>query len=375
MKTSILAVVALAASAYAGASEEYHRMHGTDIVRHRRHHARRATSSTPINGLKSRRSKKCKAKSSSSGSASTSTVSSTSSSSSSTSNSTSSSTSATYPSGVASTQDLVLGMLPDGGSDGGPQNTMAQLNQAASATFGTYGQYSQAQSGTLFDGSQLLQVMDDLKASGAIFEPAVMPTGGWWGLTADDNQQAVAICNVMKQFTDEGITVRLRFAHEVNWYQTDGTYTGGVAEFKAGWAAVAAACKQIAPDVKMFFTPNSADIGTYEEFMPDPSTVDYIGVDHYPDQGDISDAVDAYKPFHDAYCSQGIQFAIGETGLGYAGPVSDRISWLTNIASAKSSMSCFESMSWFNYIKGYDFKVVDPADSSTTSAFTQMLSS
>lgn len=45
-----------------------------------------------------------------------------------------------------------------------------------------------------------------------------MPTGGWQGLTQDDNSQAVNICNVMKQFTDEGIETRLRFAHEVNWY-------------------------------------------------------------------------------------------------------------------------------------------------------------
>jgi hypothetical protein len=50
-----------------------------------------------------------------------------------------------------------------------------------------------------------------------------MPTGGWQGLTASDNSQAVNIAKVMKQFTDEGIEVWLRFAHEVNWYQTDGT--------------------------------------------------------------------------------------------------------------------------------------------------------
>lgn len=45
-----------------------------------------------------------------------------------------------------------------------------------------------------------------------------MPTKGWKGLTKDDNFQALAIAKVMKQFTDEGIEVQLRFAHEVNWY-------------------------------------------------------------------------------------------------------------------------------------------------------------
>lgn len=46
-----------------------------------------------------------------------------------------------------------------------------------------------------------------------------MPTGGWEGLTPDNNWQAINICNVMKQFTDRGVEVWLRFAHEVNWYQ------------------------------------------------------------------------------------------------------------------------------------------------------------
>ena len=47
---------------------------------------------------------------------------------------------------------------------------------------------------------------------------AVMPTKGWKGLTEEDNFQALAIAKVMKMFTDEGIEVQLRFAHEVNWY-------------------------------------------------------------------------------------------------------------------------------------------------------------
>lgn len=61
--------------------------------------------------------------------------------------------------------------------------------------------------------------MDDIKACECIFQPAVMPTKGWKGLTADDNAQALSIATIMKKFTDEGIEVWLRFAHEVNWYQ------------------------------------------------------------------------------------------------------------------------------------------------------------
>lgn len=83
-----------------------------------------------------------------------------------------------------------------------------------------------------------------------------MPTGGWGGFTSSNNYQAVAVCKVMKQFTDQGVEVWLRFAHEMNWYQYDGTYPGGVSDFQEGWATVAAACRVHAPLVKMYWTPN-----------------------------------------------------------------------------------------------------------------------
>lgn len=52
---------------------------------------------------------------------------------------------------------------------------------------------------------------------------------------------------VWLRFAHEGKIIYLHSSrvadasHTVNWYQTDKTYTGGVQEFKAAWAAVAAA--------------------------------------------------------------------------------------------------------------------------------------
>jgi hypothetical protein len=107
-----------------------------------------------------------------------------------------------------------------------------------------------------------------------------MPVGGWQGFQYSDNSQAVAVANVMKQFTDRGVAVWLRFAHEVNWYQFDGTYTGGPAEFQEGWAVMAKAIKDICPEVQMFFTPNVAGAQSdYDAFFPqDPTTVNVIGM-------------------------------------------------------------------------------------------------
>lgn len=122
---------------------------------------------------------------------------------------------------------------------------MAEINSAVGKTAAAYGWYGQAISGTPFDGSQLLAVLADVKASKAVFQPAVMPVKGWKGLTSSDNSQAVAMyafihtcllvlpprdsdaspgiapsflhsAQVMKKFTDQGIPVWLRFAHEMN---------------------------------------------------------------------------------------------------------------------------------------------------------------
>lgn len=54
---------------------------------------------------------------------------------------------------------------------GGSKQTMAELNSWTNSKSAFYGYYAQAQSGKTFDGSQLLSVIDDVKASGAIFQP------------------------------------------------------------------------------------------------------------------------------------------------------------------------------------------------------------
>lgn len=261
---------------------------------------------------------------------------------------------------------VALGFLPDDGDAGGSRTTMAQTNAAIGAKSAAYGWYAQAHSGTLFDGSQLLSVMDDVKACNCVFQPAVMPVGGWKGLTSSDNSQAVAIANVMKKFTDEGIPVWLRFAHEVNYYQSDGTYQGNAADFKAGWAAVAAACKQIAPEVKMWWTPNVAAASSYDQYTPDDmSTVSLVGIDYYPKSiSKGTEFVTTMKAFHDKFAVDGRKFAIGETGLGYAGSQEDRVSWLKQVMSSKSQLPNMIAASWFNYEKEYDYRIVSPSISS-----------
>ncbi|KAM0754252.1 hypothetical protein T439DRAFT_323118 [Meredithblackwellia eburnea MCA 4105] len=263
------------------------------------------------------------------------------------------------------------GFLPDDGSGGGTAQSMSQINAAMGQSSAAQGWYAQAQSGVAFDGSQLTSRMDQIVAAGGVFQPAIMPTGGWQGLTASDNSQAVNICNVLKKFTDKGLEVWLRFAHEVNWYQSDGTYTGGVSDFKAGWAAVAAACKSIAPEVKMWYTPNVADDTQYDEYFPDDiSTVDLIGVDWYPSDPSTS-FVSGVKNFHDKYTSSTLKFAQGETGLASGMTINDRLTWVKQLTSSEtaSALPNYIATSWFNYYKGYDFRIAAVSGDSVTKAY------
>ncbi|GAA5978580.1 hypothetical protein JCM5350_003148 [Sporobolomyces pararoseus] len=262
--------------------------------------------------------------------------------------------------------NIGIGFLPDY-----KDQDMQKITDNLGIKSSFYGWYAQLPESDEWDGAQLLSQMDDIKACNCIFQPAVMPTKGWKGLTKDDNFQALAIAKVMKQFTDEGIDVQLRFAHEVNWYQSDGTYKGTKEDFKEGWATVAAAVADN-PKVKMFFTPNVASaLEDYVAFMPDDlSTVHLLGIDYYPQKATES-FVDRMKPLYDKYCKDGkILFAIGETGNGWEGPIEDRLGWLDQCTSAETAkeMPYLVGVSWFNYNKEREFRLFIENDDAVNEA-------
>ncbi|GAA5947857.1 hypothetical protein JCM10213_003382 [Rhodosporidiobolus nylandii] len=248
-----------------------------------------------------------------------------------------------------------------------------------------YGWYAQLPASGDWDGSQLLSQMDDIKACNCIFQPAVMPTKGWNGLTKSDNSQALAIASVMKKFTDEGIEVWLRFAHEINWYLSDGTYQGTVEDFKEAWGLVAAAVADN-DKVKMFFTPNiAASLDDYVNCFPDDtSTVHYIGyvlplaalLYFYPKDSSQS-FVEHVQPFYDKYCSEGkIKFAMGETGTMWVATIEERLAWLDQLTSAETAAKLphYVGITWFNYDKEQDFRLWISGDSSVNDASKKWLS-
>ncbi|KDE09583.1 hypothetical protein MVLG_00478 [Microbotryum lychnidis-dioicae p1A1 Lamole] len=264
----------------------------------------------------------------------------------------------------ASKHGIALGFIPDDGSGGGTRQTIAEINSMIGQRVSAQGYYAQAVAGQLFDGRQLLSKIDQIVKDGGVFQASVMPIGGWAGLRWNDNRQAVAICNVMKNFTDRNVETWLRFAHEMNWYQSDGTYEGNAEDFKQGWDVVASACKKIAPQVKMWFTPNIANLEEYDRYYPtNHSTVDLIGIDYYPKVLSTADFVTVMAPLHNKYCtSSGPFFAIGETAPGLGVSMTDRMNWLKHILSpeTKAQLPYFISVTWFNLRKtGIDYRIAD----------------
>ena len=261
------------------------------------------------------------------------------------------------PNDTLKTNSVSVGFLPSEGDATSPLYTMAQINEKLGTKASTYGWYAQITSSN-FDGSQLLAVKEDVIASGAVFVASVMPRINFNLITEDVADQVAA---VMKQFTDAGVTVWLRYAHEMNWYVTDGTYHGTATDFLTSWQNIYnAACKDNAM-VSCFWSPNQAgSTSDLQPWWPGEAFVDLVGIDCYPKPGQDTASNELfdrfYGGFYDAYSKPyGLPFAIGETG---AGP-DQKEHWLkTLVTQEKSKYPNYVSMSWFEFDKEQDFRIV-----------------
>ena len=207
--------------------------------------------------------------------------------------------------------------------------------------------------------------MNDLVTSGAVFIPAVMPTG----LKFSQIDAAVAgqVAASMKKFTDKGVEVWLRFAHEMNYYVANEgpKYPGGTpVEFAAAWKNVHAAV-QGNPKVKMFWSPNSDSSSDLKQWFPGADVVDIVGMDVYPKQADATFA-STYGDFYNAFSKPyDLPFVVGETGAG-SSDTSAKEAWLKQLTNADySQFPNYKSASWFEYNKEQDFHIVVDVDQST----------
>jgi hypothetical protein len=260
------------------------------------------------------------------------------------------------PAGGLVTNCVAVGFLPSEGDSASPRYTMTQITDKLGAKSSAYGWYAQITSSG-FDGSQLLAVKEDIVASGGVFIASVMPSVNFNQITPEVAKQVAA---VMKQFTDSGVEVWLRFAHEMNWYVVDGTYHGTPADFITAWKNIYAANCAGNDKVKCFWSPNQASAKDLTAWWPGPDTVDIVGIDCYPRAGDDVSGntlfTKLYQEFYDTYSAPFDKpFAIGETGAG----TGQKEGWLKQLVTQdRSRYPNYVSMSWFEFDKEADFRIV-----------------
>ena len=260
----------------------------------------------------------------------------------------------TLPAGCESKNGIGIGWLPD--SDDGVSLTtvVSALGGVKPCWAGYYAQIT----GSTWDGSQLTGKVAEVKAGGApypIFVASVQPYIEFSAVPAMVSQ----ITTVMNELTSQGLTVWLRFAHEMNYYDSAAAgyqYKGTSQEFSTAWGAVSDAVKGN-PNVLMFWSPNYATASQLqsEGWYPSSGDIDVIGVDVYS-KGATETFADAYGGFCNGFGN--IPFVIGETGSDSA--TADKTNWLEQLTSTDAKTTCanYLGFSWFEYLKdGTDFRV------------------
>ncbi|KAK3335036.1 glycoside hydrolase superfamily [Neurospora tetraspora] len=257
-----------------------------------------------------------------------------------------------YHFGMRGRNGIYWGWNPD--VERGDNITM--INRATGYQATTVSYFSQINSPSGYDGHQLLEHLDEIKGTGAALIAAVMPNG----LSFNEVTPAIAadIANVVRQFTDQGIEVWLRFAHEMNWYVKPGTYRGNSTQFIKAWQTVHAAVKDI-EGCLMFWNPNNANtMDLYEQWWPGPEYVDIVGMDIYASKT-TANFRNIYGGFYEAYAKKYQKhFVIPETATK-PDDAALKQSWLKAMASDDlSAYPCLKSISWFELRKSFDYRVV-----------------
>ena len=272
----------------------------------------------------------------------------------------------TLPAGCESVNGIGFGWLPDynGASLKVDESAVGHKNPCFA------GYYGQTGLSGWKDGAQITDNIADAQSGGKpypIFVASVMPQGTPFGQITEGSAVVTSIANAMTKLTAAGFTVWLRFAHEMNWYDSapgGNVYTGSAEEFSTAWGVVSDAVKDI-PGVYMYWSPNydssAADLVS-SGWYPKQGTVDIIGMDIYPKSG--SSFASTYQNF----CQQwpDIPFVVGETGSDSGGSTSDKNAWLKQLTDKSAQQACpnYLGFSWFEYLKqGVDFRIATGGNS------------
>ncbi|KAF2719652.1 glycoside hydrolase family 26 protein [Polychaeton citri CBS 116435] len=265
-----------------------------------------------------------------------------------------------------------------------PRVTLAGLNKQTGQKGATYNVYSQLTSSNVNSGSYNgndQYPVDDIIDSGAVLIASLMTEIHWYQVTE-------GLCESVAKyfentFTSKGVTVWLRFAHEMNYYADpkggQQIYPGGqnYDGFKQAWQTMYNAVSGNSK-IYMYWSPNVDDSGEpVAPWWPGAGQVDIVGMDLYPNANNgLPTFAQAYGKFYSTYASaNNIPFAIGETGCQAGGgtcSIDQREAWLKAIINPSGGFGAdfhlYMSCTWFEYgppTNGDNFYVVYGQSSAT----------
>ena len=201
----------------------------------------------------------------------------------------------TLPAGCESKNGIGIGWIPDSESGSSLTTIISALGGVKPCWAGYYAHIT----GSTWDGSELTSQVAQVKAGGPpypIMIASVQPYIEFSAVPAMASQ----FTTVMNELTSQGLTGWLRFAHEMNYYDSSAAgyqYKGTSQEFSTAWGAVSDAVKDN-PNVLMFWSPNAATASNLqsEGWYPSSGDIDVIGIDVYS-KGATQTFADAYGDF------------------------------------------------------------------------------
>lgn len=230
--------------------------------------------------------------------------------------------------------------------------------------------------------TQLQPYLDDLlrqPGDRPVFALALMPSEGLDSITPE---VAERVARKMGELNAQGITVWLRYAHEMNgeWY----AWGQQPEAFLASWNLVTTAVRAYAPETYMLWSPNSlysntgntSDIyGGYEPYWPGAENVDIVGLSFYHYGGferlnnwpRPDEARNVMTRFDQMFGStQGIAFVLSETGAAWTRDADSGVNapgnateseikwnWLWQLTNPDISraLPSYKALCWFEVVK------------------------
>lgn len=271
---------------------------------------------------------------------------------------------------------IAIGFLPAFGEPIAP-NEPTQINAKLPAPMAIMGDYiNLEQTGPNANAVKAhLGYIKGLKGN-PVWQIALMP---YQGLDMVTPEVANSIAETMLQINNQGITVWLRFAHEMNgdWYK----WGMQPQLFLEKWKMVYKAIKSKTTGTYMLWAPNSLfggvnDVrGGYTPYWPGAQYVDMLGLSFYHYGGFERNnvlpgptmALDMIKQFSDLYSTpNNLPIVLSETGASYTvsletgqpapGGASEhdmKFGWLKQLLAnnLRSAVPNFKAFSWFEIKK------------------------